>query len=274
MGFRNPLLSLDASQITGEIIGSQLAADAIDGKVITGATLRTAATGRRVLVYNETDGGIVELWAGGPAGETPSALYATNEGVTKSLIITSGSADGLPGSSQVLLKPGRIMASAQSVALGVTGITALLQANSDRIELNGPVFNAGVVHYEWTTSGVAVPSGTLTVAGDLTKDTSASVGSGPFIYAANTAVAGDPGIYALSSMVSLNAAATGRCFLELQVSGVTVARAQFSGEDVASVSIPAIRLDSSKGVRAWVYQSSGAARTLASRLRMTLLERL
>lgn len=43
MAFRNPVRLIPASSIVGQIQGSQLAADAIDGKVITGATVRTSA---------------------------------------------------------------------------------------------------------------------------------------------------------------------------------------------------------------------------------------
>lgn len=48
MSFRNPITTIAADQIIGEIAGSQLAADAIDGKTITAALIRTAATGERV----------------------------------------------------------------------------------------------------------------------------------------------------------------------------------------------------------------------------------
>lgn len=58
MAFRNPVHSLPADRITGQITGPQikagaitaahLTADAIDGKVITGATVRTSATYPRV----------------------------------------------------------------------------------------------------------------------------------------------------------------------------------------------------------------------------------
>lgn len=53
MGFRNAFNGLPPSSITadlladGSVIGSKLAADAIDGKTITGAHIRTAASGKR-----------------------------------------------------------------------------------------------------------------------------------------------------------------------------------------------------------------------------------
>lgn len=61
MGFRNPLTSMallefPTSGLTGVIQGSQLAADAIDGKTITGALIRTAATGQRIEIDSVADG--------------------------------------------------------------------------------------------------------------------------------------------------------------------------------------------------------------------------
>ncbi|MGW4205018.1 hypothetical protein [Streptomyces sp. NPDC004726] len=72
MPFRNPTTTLPADAIEGPIQGSQLAADAIDGKVITGSTVRTSATGRRIVM---TPDGRLELWSGLP-GETPGVLEA------------------------------------------------------------------------------------------------------------------------------------------------------------------------------------------------------
>lgn len=62
MAFRNPLTSLPGSAITGPIdggqlvdgsvIGTKLSADAIDGKVITGATIRTAPAAPRIILQS------------------------------------------------------------------------------------------------------------------------------------------------------------------------------------------------------------------------------
>ena len=62
MGFRNPITSLSASQITpgelpagvilpdGSVTGTKLAADAIDGMVVTGATVRSSGAGNRTVL--------------------------------------------------------------------------------------------------------------------------------------------------------------------------------------------------------------------------------
>ena len=54
MGFRNPVTTLPATAITGQITGSQLAADAIDGKTVTGAVLQTAHTPPNIQLVPET----------------------------------------------------------------------------------------------------------------------------------------------------------------------------------------------------------------------------
>lgn len=51
MAFRNPIRSIPAAGIIGLITGSQLAADSIDGKTITGAEFQTAQNGSpRILI--------------------------------------------------------------------------------------------------------------------------------------------------------------------------------------------------------------------------------
>lgn len=88
MPFRNPTTSLPASSLEGQITGDQIAADAIDGKTITGALIRTAATGRRVELT--PDGRIV--FHTGQASQT-----ATGE-------IVTGVASSLPGWYQGYLR--------------------------------------------------------------------------------------------------------------------------------------------------------------------------
>lgn len=75
--FRNPVTSLPASAITGQIGGSQLAADAIDGKTITGALIRSAATANRVEISSTEPGGFAEidLYTENPT-DTPANLVA------------------------------------------------------------------------------------------------------------------------------------------------------------------------------------------------------
>lgn len=81
MAFRNPARWLPADRITGQISGSQLKADAIDGKVITGATVQTAASGRRIVLAPDGN----TYWYTGTAGEFAPARIQTEAGANPSL---------------------------------------------------------------------------------------------------------------------------------------------------------------------------------------------
>lgn len=74
MAFRNPTHSLPADRITGQIQGSQLAADAIDGKVITGATVQTSADGARVVVGPDD---AVRFYSGSARETSPGLITTT-----------------------------------------------------------------------------------------------------------------------------------------------------------------------------------------------------
>ncbi|MEU0788024.1 hypothetical protein ABZ341_41660 [Streptomyces sp. NPDC006173] len=72
MAFRNPVRSLPADRITGQIQGSQLAADAIDGKVITGSTIRTGLPGTtRILL---APSGNLYFYTGNPDEVYPARI--------------------------------------------------------------------------------------------------------------------------------------------------------------------------------------------------------
>lgn len=79
----DPLAQIPA----GAILGSKLAADAIDGRTITGSTLRTAASGQRVQI--DSTNGLVGYNAAGQAvtqvRNTDGALIATNALITGEL---------------------------------------------------------------------------------------------------------------------------------------------------------------------------------------------
>lgn len=95
MAFRNPITSLPASAITGEIngdqiapgtiTGTQLAPTAADGMTITGAILQTADSGNRVVIEEGTRN-----------GQTVGQMVAYTEVATDSpgLVSAYGPADG------------------------------------------------------------------------------------------------------------------------------------------------------------------------------------
>lgn len=81
MGFRNPVRSLPATRITGQLSGTQLKADAIDGKTITGATVQTAKTGRRIMLAPDGN----TYWYTGATGEFAPGRIQSEGGSTPSL---------------------------------------------------------------------------------------------------------------------------------------------------------------------------------------------
>lgn len=135
MAFRNPLTSIPASGIIGQIQGSQLAADSIDGKVITGANIRTAATGNRV----ELDGTSFwdrVLFYTGDAGETVPPNI-------------NGGVDGGDGSLRLELRSGqRTLADPAILNLSTrpdSSTWAALTANS-----------GGVGPFAWSPTGTKI----------------------------------------------------------------------------------------------------------------------
>ena len=94
MAFRNPLagdlifdpltgqLKVNAADIIGFIEGSQLAADSIDGKTITGATIRTAAVGARWEMGEEGFGSYLFGYGGDPLELQSSYILATTDRMT------------------------------------------------------------------------------------------------------------------------------------------------------------------------------------------------
>lgn len=85
MAFRNPARWLPATRITGQISGSQLKADAIDGKVITGATVRTSAGFPRIQL--DPDGNLYFYTA---ADQDPGRLIVDGEAGTLQLTGPNG----------------------------------------------------------------------------------------------------------------------------------------------------------------------------------------
>lgn len=85
MAFRNPTHTLPADRITGQIQGKQLAADAIDGKVITGATVRTSAGYPRIELA--PDGNLYFYPA---AGMDPGLIRVDGDAGTLQLIGPNG----------------------------------------------------------------------------------------------------------------------------------------------------------------------------------------
>jgi hypothetical protein len=81
-----------------------------------------------------------------------------------------------------------------------------------------------------------------------------------------------PGIYAVSVAGSIGAAATGRTFVGLQTpAGAVITRSGTPvGEDVIYTTMPNLRITAANTtIILAVFQTSGAARTVTSRVRVT-----
>jgi hypothetical protein len=79
VAFNDPVDTLPASAITGQIQGSQLAADSIDGKTITGALIRTGTAPAARLEMGPVALGVPQLtgYTGDTRESTPGELAFT-----------------------------------------------------------------------------------------------------------------------------------------------------------------------------------------------------
>ena len=111
MGFRNPITTAEdptaramATEALTQIIpGTRLAADAIDGKTITGATVQTAASGPRAVFSSLGGSEFLQLFAG-HTGESPGGVgqviwpvtggYRADVYLTPSAVIPVGGGGG------------------------------------------------------------------------------------------------------------------------------------------------------------------------------------
>jgi hypothetical protein len=113
MAFRNPLTSLPASAITGQIVGTQITdgaittpklavgaitadkidANALNGKTITGSVVQTAASGNRVVITSGSRGaataGEIDLYTGDGGAPAVIAAYGSADGTTPGLKLTA-----------------------------------------------------------------------------------------------------------------------------------------------------------------------------------------
>lgn len=160
MAFRNPLTSLPASGIVGQIQGSQLAADSINGKTITGATIQTAAAGQRISMLPPggayTDDRLQMDSGGGEA--KPSFLKAFPPASDTSIQTVLSSADltpaGINQGAVLVLKSGNNTNEAATVAT--------LQAESVNIEAVAPDGTKGALALtgsDVTLNGASLPRG-------------------------------------------------------------------------------------------------------------------
>ena len=130
-----------------------------------------------------------------------------------------------------------------------------------------------LAHIEFTASQ-STANATLTLCGTFTLDSTASTNT-TFVtpISSGRVQLVDPGIYAVSTVTTLTAAATGRSFLDasfVQTAGDQQRMSIVVGEDRGSLGIPNVRSTvANQNLYFEHYQTTGGTRTVGTRLRIT-----
>jgi hypothetical protein len=147
-------IKIDADAVTGE----KIAATAIDGKTITGAILRTAASGQRVQIdsaglraFNSSNTVVTTISA------STGALTATGATLTGTLTTTSGSETTTIGNGRVTVGTGNDALVLDSVGIRFAGT----QSAAPSITANPDVFNSSMQLYASTVNIGRVSSTSL-----------------------------------------------------------------------------------------------------------------
>jgi hypothetical protein len=169
VAFNDPVDTLPASAITGQIQGSQLAADSIDGKTITGALIRTGTAPTARLEMGPVALGVPQLtgYTGDTRESTPGELAFTRPshaqlagdqmtaqlsagvypigGITPALVLLSEAFDGSILSSAGL----------QASTVQITGLGGIVLSGPVQI-LNGDLSFLGAHRIQLKTTAAAL----------------------------------------------------------------------------------------------------------------------
>jgi hypothetical protein len=220
--FGNGPLSTQVSSTPEKINSPDIAADAITanmltannafieamqvsdftGVTVTGATLRTAATGERVVVRNDGGGGIIESFSG-LSGETPTTFDpSAYSDVLPALRIANGTAGTYSQASSIRMNSGTpgVPFDSQHTAEVSAESNSIRLAATDRVALSGK-----------TVVVTATDGGTTIVGGLAATMGNGSVGTGTFASSVDSRV---------DARVAAGAGAPGYANLAL-VAGVT-----------------------------------------------------
>lgn len=227
MGFRNPVTSLSADQITPGTLGGSVIAQ----------QLRTAATGRRIVATTGPDSGRLAFYDGGePEG------YATLDvvpygGVSGRSMITLDNHSG----SSLTLKPEEIPAGGWlDVAELTADETRITGALTVAGRLDSPNTPGPTEHLEATMSA-NVANAVMSNLGIPTKDPGRSFGQqttylwtdGPGF------TAGRDGVYGLTLAAAIGGGTvSGRSFIQVETTTGALYRVAFTGDDRTVVAIP------------------------------------
>jgi hypothetical protein len=126
-------------------------------------------------------------------------------------------------------------------------------------------------HGEWTSSSIAVPSGTLwgpgsTYAIDGTVSSTPALGTGT----TDGITVTPAGIYAVNMTATFSVALGGRSFIGIKYAGNDIARVSIAaGESFANVTLPNLPMTTVSAVTFNVYQSLGSSVNMTTRVRLT-----
>jgi hypothetical protein len=129
---------------------------------------------------------------------------------------------------------------------------------------------SGEQHAEFTTSSIAGNAAQFGV-GTVTLDSAASTDSS-FVAPIADGIRLGAGTYAINVAGNLTAAATGRSYVGIENAVGTVFHARSgipAGENIFSVSTPNLRVTATTDVIFSLFQTTGATRTIATRVKVT-----
>ncbi len=299
------IANLDGGKITADTVTAiQLIGTAIDGMTVTGALIRTAASGRRVQLDTTglkgyDDAGVVKTSVG-----TDGLLTAVDAIITGTMRTgTSGQRAEVSGSSVKFYSPSGYANSIYSVNADTATGFLILEAGGNSIQIGrnylpsggqadisvptllatkiytDNIFNiAGgrIGDVQYFTGNPTAYDNTVTYGQQNTNADSPQTNLGGFDTVAGSMQLriATPGTYMLTYSVKLGAGVTSRSFAQIgNDGGVQTARSSFDGgEDFVSVSTTWTTTQADTRVPLFFYKSNGAAtgntvRTSITRLR-------
>lgn len=163
-----------------ELTGVMLAVDALDGRLITGTTLRTAADGQRIVIRDDGDIGVVEAFSGHPKESEPSRINPfTGPNGQVGIDIRSGRSTGSTARAGVIVASGTTDDLGNPIPSDASLFGQRVFVNgSEAIYLGGPVqvTNGGTLHspelYADTQIGTGFANALLSGQGRIVRDTS------------------------------------------------------------------------------------------------------
>lgn len=167
--------SIDGDRILANTIAvNKLVANFVDGQVVTGANIRTAASGQRIVLRNDGSGGVLEAFTGVSGEATPATFDPLLAGLQPGLVIASGTSSSYGSAAGIGLLTG---AGVSTINLNSTTINCygLVWADLGIHVNNGYANGTGITLF---TGGHISGIGNLHMNGSATFDNTLSVTAG------------------------------------------------------------------------------------------------